>query len=194
MMTASVITSLLASRAFAHIYNTAPDALVPVVKIIGQTSGGFAIQKPDGSRAEVADASAAADHINAVLGLVRTKKERSRCYTFKPRSRGGLHVHFTTDATQVLVIWRYRDPDSNDIEMASGSYWAVCEEGCMYGSPDLSEQQRMWLESLRDEVDEWCDELTRRGLNANTGGKPNRPVGSYSIKINSSRRYRTIKA
>jgi hypothetical protein len=190
MITQTDIAQMMRNRSFAHIYNRGRG--LPVVKIIGQTDGGFVVQQPDGSREAFPSEAEVASRVNALFSPSRPKK---KAFTFKPRRLGGLHVIFTTDANQVVVVWRYRIPDTNQIGEESGTYWAVSEEGCLVGTPDLSNQQRAWLESLRPEVDAWEDFLTQNGFNQNTGGTPT-PTGrrGYSVPIGSvSGRYRNVR-
>ncbi len=180
---------------FMHLRN-AQDGRV--VKLIRQTDGGLAIRQPDGASERHDDPEIVAQRINAILGLSApkpiTKPAPKPRYTFKDRHRGGLHVLFTTDENQVVVVWRTRVEGSTEIETVSATIWAAWGEGEI-GGFELSAKQQDWLESLMEEANAWTAVLEQQGKLLSLGGKPDPTPRSYNVPVRTSHgmRYRNVR-
>jgi hypothetical protein len=193
-VTASDIVAFQASPdAFMHLRNASDSS--KVVKLIRQSGGGLAIRQPDGSNEVHTSPEIVAQRVNAVLGL-STPKPSSARYTFKDKHRGGMHVLFTTDENQVVVVWRTRVPDTNEIETVSATIWAAWNEGEI-GGYDMSERQQDWLGSLMEEANAWTGVLEQRGKLLSTGGRPDPAPRFYSVPVRTARGttvYRNIRS
>lgn len=190
-LTASHVSAFLGSRdAFMHVYGRDSSR---VVKLVRQTDGGLAIRQPSGVSERYADPAAIARRVNEIVGL--TPAARRPRYSFKPRHLGGLHVLFTTDENQVVVIWRTRAEGSNEIETVSSTIWAAYNEGEI-GGFDLSPRQQDWITSLMEEANAWTAVLHQQGKLSSTGGRPDPTPRHYSVPVRSSNgrsRYRLVK-
>jgi hypothetical protein len=189
MLDVRTVDALMSGRdAFLHVRSNFPDAACPVVKLLPQTTGGVDIQMPNGKREHFDTAEAVASRVSAILSerksgrtpLIPKRKQ------YNPRHMGGLHVLFTTDENQCLVVWRLRDPDTHELRCVSGTIWAAVEEGEI-GGYDLSKRQVKWLDEMRKIANDWTMELAARGLNANTGGTPTKTPRGYDIPVRTGR-------
>jgi hypothetical protein len=145
-------------------------------------------RRPNGARVHCGTP----EQVIAVAGRLLHPAAKPAAGDFHPRHFGGLHVFFTTDQDQCLVVWRTRDPDGTEIVTVSATIWAAVTEGEIDGY-DLSDRQRDWLEQLIETANAWTDELTLRGLNANTGGHPTR-TGKLHVPVRTRRgvKWRTV--
>lgn len=186
MLAQADVDALVASgAAHMHVRAARPDARFPVIKLLPQTTGGIDIQTPDGARRHCRNSAEAITLTADLLGPRQTVR-RERAPNFRTRHLDGLHVLFTTDENQCLVLWRTREPGTNEIVTLSSTIWAAAAEGGIEGY-DLSPRQRAWLEGLVEAANAWTAELTRRGLNANQGGQPDKAARSVYLPVRTSK-------
>jgi hypothetical protein len=195
MFTEADVEALVASgTAHMHVMASCETARFPVVKVLPQVGGSVVVQTPDGERISCGNPRDVVETVSRFVGS-RRRVAPPRPLHFRPRHLGGLHVFFLEDANQCLVVWRTREQGSVEIVTVTATIWAAVTEGEIEDR-DLSQRQRDWLTSLLPVADAWCDDLTRRGLNDNTGGRaaaPSRQRIQVPVRTSGGKRLREVR-
>jgi hypothetical protein len=167
MFTEADVEALVASgTAHMHVMASCETARFPVVKVLPQVGGSVVVQTPDGERISCGNPRDVVETVSRFVG--------SRRRVAPPRP-----LHFRP--VEIVTV--------------TATIWAAVTEGEIEDR-DLSQRQRDWLTSLLPVADAWCDDLTRRGLNDNTGGRaaaPSRQRIQVPVRTSGGKRLREVR-